>query len=174
MMERSHFHQHPKFCAKEASNCNDDSHSDDDYNVSDMSVSSSFSIDSNQKHILEEAYDEMIGTASLFQEEMNNNHLDDKHNIGSNANGHTVVGTPSQPPPTVSAALLRLIHRIAHDDLVQDEVMFFSINLEHGGKKSGILQYLWLVKSQELYWRTQSTCQAFEKHLYNRGVLKSP
>ena len=59
---------------------------------------------------MEEAYDEIgvIGSASLFQEEANNNHLDDKHNIGSNANSPTVVGTPLQPPPTVSAASSRL------------------------------------------------------------------
>ena len=32
---------------------------------------------------------------SFFQEETNNNHLDGKHNIGLNADGPTVVGTPS-------------------------------------------------------------------------------
>ena len=47
-----------------------------------MSISCSFSFDSNEKNILEEAYDEIIGTASFFQEETNNNHLDGKHNIG--------------------------------------------------------------------------------------------
>ena len=108
--------------------------------TSNMSVSSSFSFDSNEKHILEEAYVEIIGSASLFQQETNHNHLDDKLNIGSNANGPTVVETPSQPPPTVSAASSRLTHSIAHDDLVQDKVIFFfCINLQHGGKNAGIL-----------------------------------
>ena len=99
-MKKSHLHQHPKFHANEA----DDSHSDDDYNFSDKSISSSASFDSNEKHILEEAYDEIIHTASFFKEETNNYHLDGKHNIGSNANGPTVVCSPLQPLPTVSAA----------------------------------------------------------------------
>ena len=47
-----------------------------------MPISSSFSFDANKKHILEEAYDEIIGSASLLQEEMTNNHLDDNHTLG--------------------------------------------------------------------------------------------
>ena len=62
--------------------------------------------------VLEEAYDEIIGTASFFQEETNNGHLDGRHNIRLNADGSTVVGTPSQPPPTVSAPSSRLTHSI--------------------------------------------------------------
>ena len=139
-MKKSHLHRHQKFRANQASDHDDDSCSNDDNNFSDMSISSSFSLDSNEKHILEEAYDEIIGTASLFQEETNNYHLDGKHNTGSNADSPTVVSTPSQPPPTVSAASSRLTHSIAHDDLVQDKVIFFSVDLEHGGKNSGILQ----------------------------------
>ena len=53
------------FHANEASDC----HSNDDNNFSDMSVSSSFSFDSNEKNILEEVYNEIIGSVSLFQEE---------------------------------------------------------------------------------------------------------
>ena len=98
MMEKSNLCQHPKFHSDKASDHNDNSHSDDGYKFPDMSISSSFCFDSNDKHILEEAYDEIIGSASLFQEETNNNHLDDKHNIGSNADGPTVDGTPFQPP----------------------------------------------------------------------------
>ena len=109
-MEKSHLRQHPKFHADKASDHDNDCHSDDDYNFSNMSVSSSFYFYCNEKHILEEAYDEKIGIASLFQEETNNNHLDDKHNIGSNADGSTVDATSSQPPPTVSACSSRLTH----------------------------------------------------------------
>ena len=105
-----------------------------------MSVTSSFSFDSNEKDILEEAYDEIICGASLFPEEPNNNHLDDKHNVGSNADGPTVDGTPSQPPQMVSACSSRLTHSIAHDDLVKDKLVFFSVNLEHCGRIPGILQ----------------------------------
>ena len=140
MMEKSHLCQHPKFHANEASNHNDDGHSNDDYNFSDMSVSSRFCFDSNEKHILEEAYDEIIGGASLFQLETNYNHLDDKHNIGSNPDGPTVDGTPLKLLPMVSAHSLRPTNSIVHDDLVQDQVIFFSVNLEHGGKNPGILQ----------------------------------
>ena len=90
MMERSHLCQHPKFHANEASDHDDDSHSDDD-NFSYVSVSSIFSFDSNEKHILEEAYDEIIGSALLFQEETNSNQLDDKHSIESNADTPTLL-----------------------------------------------------------------------------------
>ena len=150
-MKKSHLHWHPKFCANKVSDHNDDRHSDDDYNFSDMSTSSSFSFDSNKKHILEKVYDEITGTASLFQQETNINHLDGKHNIGLKADSPTVVSTPSQPPPTVSAASSRLTHSIAHVDLVQDKVIFFSVNLEYGGKILESYSYLLLqVTSQEV------------------------
>ena len=140
MMEKTHLNRHPKFHANEASDHNGNSHSDDDYDFSDMSVPCSFSFDSNKNCILEDAYNEIIGGASLFQEGTNNYHLDDKHNIGSNADSPTADGIPLQPPPMVSTCSLRLTHSIAHDDLVQDKVIFFSANVNHGGNNSGIYQ----------------------------------
>ena len=68
------------------------------------------------KNILEEAYNEIIGGASLFQEGTNRN--PDKHDVRSNADSSTVDRTP---PPTVSACSSRLTHSIVHDDLVQDK-----------------------------------------------------
>ena len=105
MMEKSHLQSFMPM--RHPTNHNDDSHSNDDYNFSDMSVSSRFCFDSNEKHILEEAYDDIIGGASLFQLETNNNHLDDKHNIGSNPDSPTVDGTPLKLLPMVSAHSLR-------------------------------------------------------------------
>ena len=89
---------------------------------------------------MEEAHDEIIGTVSFIREETNKNHLDGKHNVGSNADGPRVVGTPSQPPPTVSAAQLWLKHSIAYGDLVQDKGIFFSNDLEPGRKNPGIIE----------------------------------
>ena len=181
-MNKSHLHWHAKSCADEASDDDDDSCSDDDYSFSDMSISSSFSFDSNEKHILEDVYDEIIGTASLFQEETNNNHLDGKHNIGSKANTtlgqkpigkHNIGSKANSPTPTVAAASLRLTHSIAHDDLAQDNVIFFSVDLEHGGKILDSDSYLlFLVTSQEGSLENSMNMSSLIKSLFSRGVFK--
>ena len=131
-----------------------------------MSISSSFSFESHENHILEEVYNEIIGGTSLFQEETNSNHLDDKHNIRSNADSPTLDGIPLQPPPTESACSLRLTHSIAHDDLVEDKGFFFSVNLEHGGKIWEPYSYLlWPATSQEVSLENLMNMSSLQKTL---------
>ena len=94
MMEKTPLHRCPKFHANEASNDDDNSCSNNDNHFSNISVS--VSLLTSMKSILEDAYDEMIGGASIFHEGTNHIQSEDQHNIRSKVSHPTVDTTPSQ------------------------------------------------------------------------------